>query len=136
MPSRLRIARRGLLGALGGALGVAAPGAAAGVDGGRRRLTLLDTHVAGTAYYEARRVRGNLRPGETLFLRREPGNPHDDLAIEVFTATGSKLGYVPRVTNEPFARLMDADQTVDACVIEVDPDRYDDIWISLTLEIA
>lgn len=132
MPTRPRITRRGLLGVLAGALGVAAPAA----ETESRRLTLLETHVAGTAYYEAERVRGKLRPGETLFLRREPGNAHDAMAIEVFTAAGAKLGYVPRVDNEPFARLMDADQAVDACVIEVDPDRYDDIRISLTLEVA
>ena len=137
MPTRSWLTRRGMLAALSGAFGAAAPAAAMAVPtASRRRLTLLETHVAGSAYYEARRVRGGLRSGETLILRREPGNVHDDLAIEVFTTAGAKLGYVPRLENEPFARLIDAGRTVEAYVIEVDPGRHDDIWMGLTLQLA
>ena len=135
--SPLALTRRTLLAALSGALGLAVPAARAREPAPvRQSLTLLETYVAGTAYYEARRVRGDLRPGEALVLRREPGNAYDDLAIEVFTGKGAKLGYVPRVDNEPFARLMDAGETVRACVIDVDPARYEDIGIRLTLRIA
>ena len=112
--------------------------AAESVRGGarRRRLTLVETYIAGTAYYEARRVRGALRPGELLVLRREPDNAYDELAIEVFTGAGAKLGYVPRADNEPFARLLDAGETVTAAVIDVDPARYDDIHMALALRTA
>ena len=100
--SPLAFTRRRLFGAALGAVGLAGPTvAAAGPARARRRLTLLETYVAGTAYYEARHVRGALRPGEALVLRREPDNAYDDLAIEVFTSAGAKLGYVPRADNEP-----------------------------------
>ena len=129
--------RRTLLAALSGALGLAGSSAGAGKPApARRPLTLLETFVAGTAYYEARRVRRGLRPGDLLVLRREPDNPYDDLAIEVFTHAGAKLGYVPRADNEPFARLLDAGNALKASVIDVDPDRYDDIHMRLTLRIA
>lgn len=132
MTARSQLTRRGMLAALS-ATPVAAAGAAAPP---RRRLTLLETYVAGTGYYDAPRVRVDLRPGEALVLRREPGNAHDELAIEVFTGAGAKLGYVPQADNEPFARLIDAGRTVSARVIEVDPARYDDIWIALALHGA
>lgn len=99
----------------------------------RERLLLVATHVAGTAYYEAEAVRDGLRPGEALALRREPGNPHDALAIEVLTRGGRKLGYVPRADNPALARLMDAGETLIAEVDSVDPRRWDDVHMRLFL---
>ena len=99
MIARLPVAvtRRSLLAVLSGALGMAVPAAAAAKPvPARRLLKLLETYVAGTRYYEARRVRGGLRPGERLVLRREPENAFDDMAIEVFTGAGTKLGYARR----------------------------------------
>ena len=135
--SPLAVTRRTLVASLTGVFGLAAPAVRAGEpERARRSLTLLDTYVAGTAYYEAPGVLEELRPGEALVLRREPDNAYDGLAIEVFTVESIKLGYVPRADNEPFARLMDAGETVTAEVIDVDPSRYDDIGIRLTLQIA
>lgn len=96
-------------------------------------LFLLETHVAGTAYYRADEVRENLRVGQPLILAREPANPHDALAIEVFTSEGVKLGYVPRVRNPPFARLMDAGRTVLARLAATGPREWDDIRMKLLL---
>jgi hypothetical protein len=45
---------------------------------------------------------------ETVALQREPSNAHDSLAIRVYDSTGNALGYIPRITNAPLARLMDA----------------------------
>lgn len=135
---KARMTRRSLLAALSGVVGLAAPAAAARAAAPAVReeeLALAATYVAGTAYYEADRVRAGLRPGDPLVLRREPDNPHDGLAIEVFTAAGVKLGYVPRADNQPFAMLMDAGKTVRAEVIDVDPERYEDISMVLTLRL-
>ena len=139
--SRLTLTRRTLLAALSGVLGMAAPGARAREPAPTPTmqgwsLVLRETYVAGTPYYEAGRVGGDLRPGDALVLRREPDNAYDDLAIEVFTAAGPKLGYVPRADNEPFARLMDAGKAVTAEVIDVSPERYGSIRMRLTLHAA
>ena len=134
--SSITLTRRTLLATLSGALGMAAPGARAREPAPTKQgwsLVLRETYVAGAPYYEARRVVGGLRPGDALVLRREPDNAYDDLAIEVFTAAGPKLGYVPRADNEPFARLMDAGKAVTAEVISVNPKRYGDIRMRLTL---
>ena len=139
--SPLTLTRRTLLAALSGVLGMAAPGARAREPAPTPApqgwsLVLRETYVAGTPHYEARRVGGDLRPGDALVLRREPDNAYDDLAIEVFTAAGPKLGYVPRADNEPFARLMDAGKAVTAEVIDATSGRYGSIRMRLTLHVA
>lgn len=96
------------------------------------QVSPLETFVAGSVYYDAPEVRDLLVPGNKLILSRQPSNPHDQAAIEVFTTGGKKLGYVPRVDNPPFADLMDAGRKVLAEVIDVDLYRYDDIQIRLT----
>lgn len=84
-----------------------------------RDIFLLETHVAGIIYHQAESVKDGLSVGMPLALRREPANPHDDLAIEVFTVGNVKLGYVPRVRNPVLARLMDAGKTLIAEVAKV-----------------
>jgi hypothetical protein len=83
------------------------------------RVLLLECDVAGMPYYDADAALAALRPGAPLLLRREPGNRHDALAIEVSTAVGLKLGYVPRLHNPVIARLMDAGKRIVAEVVEV-----------------
>ena len=83
-------------------------------------IFLLETHVAGLQYYQASEIVGRLQAGNTLILRREPANPHDDLAIEILVASGQKLGYVPRFRNPVLARLMDAGKELLATVAIID----------------
>ena len=73
-----------------------------------RDISLLECHVAGTAYRDLIEIEPALCAGEELTLRREPDNEHDALAIQILTADGTHLGYVPRAKNEPLAHLMDA----------------------------
>ncbi len=96
-------------------------------------LLPLDTYVAGTYYYQADEVRHMLLPSERLRLRREPTNPHDPAAIEVFTTDNIKLGYVPAAANQPFAEMMDHGYQVTAQVIATKPEHYRDIDIQLRL---
>lgn len=83
-----------------------------------RSLFLIETHVAGLAYHQAMAALPDLAPGQTLMLRREPMNLHDELAIEVFRGD-LKLGYVPRFRNPVLARLMDAGKPLAAEVASV-----------------
>ena len=111
-----------------------APLAARAMPAPREAVSLLETHVAGTAYYEAESVRHRLAIGDPLVLRREPNNPHDALAIEVYTALGAKLGYVPRDYNPAIARLIDAERLIAAEITEVhDDQRWNDISMRLRL---
>lgn len=90
-----------------------------------RDIFLLETHVAGLSYHQAKIALPNLRVGESLTLRREPANPHDELAIEILAPGGLKLGYIPRQRNPVLARLMDAGKLLFATVASIDADsRY------------
>lgn len=90
-----------------------------------RDIFLLETHVAGLAYHQISQALPDLAVSKALTLRREPSNPHDPLAIEILTAGGLKLGYVPRHRNPVLARLMDAGKQLLATTASIGADeRY------------
>jgi len=70
--------------------------------------------------------------GAPLVLRREPHNPHDANAIEVFTADGAKLGYVPRRRNRRLAELMDAGHAFDARIGQINQGHGGAIGLIIT----
>jgi hypothetical protein len=77
--------------------------------------------VAGYQHYDGGRIAAQLRAGDRLILRRQPENEYDEAAIEIFTETGIKLGYVARNSNQPMAMLMDRGQRLEAEILELDP---------------
>lgn len=85
----------------------------------RARLHLQDCRIAGSQYYAAYAVLPRLRPGDPLRLRRQPDNPHDDRAIEVFWRE-HKLGYLPRLDNAAAASLLDRAHLLRAEIIGID----------------
>lgn len=82
-----------------------------------REILLAECHLSGTLGDELRAIEPSLTSGVLLKLQREPGNPHDNLAIRVYDAIGHALGYVPRITNAPLARLLDAGKQMFARVV-------------------
>jgi hypothetical protein len=78
-----------------------------------------------------------LREGDALLLRREPGNPHDELAIAIFTGPGDKLGYVPRPYNDIPAIIADQDVHLRAEIAEIYPDAetWERVLVSLWEEV-
>ena len=73
-----------------------------------REIMLIECQIAGMIPRDVQTVEPDLVPGALLPLKREPENPHDPLAIMVFSEAGYHLGYVPRAQNEVLARLLDA----------------------------
>ncbi|WP_047153291.1 HIRAN domain-containing protein [Aneurinibacillus tyrosinisolvens] len=55
----------------------------------------IDFYVAGTRYYSIDEAEMELTPGSKLLFRLEPENEFDPHAIEIFTLSNKKLGYVP-----------------------------------------
>ena len=91
----------GLLHGAGGALDIPQPY--------ERDIFLFETSIAGTSHVEGiLELEPDLQIGERLTFFREPDNPYDRSAIVVRTEAGQKIGYVPRVDNIVFSRLMDA----------------------------
>lgn len=135
--SPVAVRRRGILRSLmAGGLALLGARTAAAVPAvvTRPSVTLQETHVAGTAYYRAGAVLPTLREGQTLILRRQPDNPFDPLAIEVLTAVGEKLGFVPRAANPPYARMLDAGYPLTARITAVQPGRWDLVRMEIGLD--
>jgi len=110
--------RRFFLGAVFGSLGFSAGGNACAKPPDQR-IELLRAPLAGYPYYQADQVLNRLRVGTRLVLRREPSNPYDRYAVEVFTTDGIKLGYIPRASVRSIARNMDRGIPVHAEICEL-----------------
>lgn len=54
-----------------------------------RDLFLIETHVAGMSYHQANLAVPTLVVGTPLTLRREPANPHDELALKFWRRAAS-----------------------------------------------
>jgi hypothetical protein len=99
----------------------------------RREIELLRTFVAGTAYYDAAGALPDLAEGQELALRRQPANPHDAKAIEVYSSRGVKLGYVPRADNPALSALLDDGRRLRCRIAALHPGRYQDIRMAVAL---
>ncbi len=101
----------------------------------KNQIYLQTSSVAGTPFHHTHEIWYLLKPEDVLTLRREPDNPHDANAIEVFWGE-TKLGYVPRAENTILARMMDKGRQVTAILTEVKliADYYEPV-VELMMEI-
>ena len=101
----------------------------------KQETFLFEGFVAGFSYYDGENVLGRLKPGNPLILKREPGNPYDRLAIEIYTRGGVKLGYVPRDINAVPAALLDQSMALKAVVTEINLPPAPD-WERVRFEVV
>lgn len=97
-----------------------------------REIMLVECHIAGTSHREVAEIDPLLAPGALLVLKREMSNPHDPLAIMIFTGEGRHLGYVPRAKNEALARLMDAGKLLFA---KLEAKAWQGDWLKVEVRI-
>ena len=95
-------------------------------------LHLQDSRVAGSHYYDCHAVLDRLCLGDALQLRRQPDNPHDPRAIEVFWRE-HKLGYLSRLDNAAAASLIDRTHVLRAEIIGVDDPKEE--WEPVRLRV-
>jgi hypothetical protein len=77
-----------------------------------QHLGQIDTKIVGLQYYDAR-----AKPGEKVYLEREPENSHDNNAVRAETLDFEKAGHLPRQLARWLAPLIDAGRVrVDAAV--------------------
>lgn len=91
----------------------------------RDPVRVLVTRVNGESYYDANLSAPTLATGDRVRLARQPDNPYDREAIEVFDAQRRKLGYVARIDNGAVARMMDAGERFEARVAQIDRSSLD-----------
>ncbi len=95
-------------------------------------LHLHDGRIAGSHYYDCDAVLSRMAVSDELQLRRQPGNPHDARAVEVFWRE-HKLGYLPRRDNAAAASLLDRGHRLQARVIGIDDADHE--WEPVRLRV-
>ncbi len=71
-----------------------------------KSIMLIDTAVAGFQHYKGNEVWGRLKTGDNLRLAREPRNPFDYDAVEIYRGR-DKIGYIPRTHTAAIAQMLD-----------------------------
>jgi len=89
--------------------------------------------VAGYQYYDGDIAERRLQEGRLLQLQRDAHNPHDHRAVEVWTDTDLKLGYIPADQNEMTAFFLDNSVEVAAIVRELRRDH--ETWTRLRVDL-
>lgn len=87
-----------------------------------KRIYLGDFFIAGYKYYEGEEVIKELKEGEELNFKRQKDNEFDEKAIEIYTKSGKKLGYVPMDLNFIPANIMDQEIKIAGNISEIDHD--------------
>ncbi len=76
-----------------------------------KNILLIDTDVAGFQHYKGNDVWGRLKTGDNLRLAREPRNPFDYDAVEIYRGR-DKIGYIPRTHTAAIAQMLDRGMTL------------------------
>ena len=75
------------------------------------------------------------RPGDLLELVRQPDNPHDPLAVAIFTASDTCVGYLGRDRAAWIAPKIDRGYLVSAIVERVKGINLPDATLGLVLRV-
>lgn len=118
------------LGLSAAAASLAAPAAAALPS--PAAAPLFDFAIAGGHHHGLVRALATLAIGDALELRREPDNPYDANAVAVYDSKGLKLGFLPRRSNPPVAKLMDEGRSVTAEIVGVLNGEEDEDGLAFT----
>lgn len=122
------------VGAWVGALPLTALASGARLSHRSRALQVLDSRIAGFAYYDGKDCLASMSAGEKLSFRREPENPHDRRAVEIFW-DGRKIGYVPRSHNRVLCHLMDSGEVVIGEVKLVDTGNWEPLYFTASVVV-
>jgi len=72
-----------------------------------QKAYLLQSFVAGFRFYKGMELLPHMQEQDMVELRRHPDNEHDEFAVALYWQQ-EMIGYLPAVSNEIIARLMDA----------------------------
>jgi len=83
------------------------------VGNNSKAILIQTSSVAGFQFYDGDHLWDQLSIGDVLQLIREPDNPYDENAVEIYWRN-KKLGYLPRVENTAIAQMMNQEQEITA----------------------
>lgn len=87
-----------------------------------KKIILMDSVVAGFQYYKGDEIWERMKTIDHLRLVREPKNPFDYDAIEVYRGR-EKIGYLPRGHNSPIAQMMDRGIKINSKIQRLNKDH-------------
>jgi HIRAN domain len=94
-------------------------------------ILVLETIVAGTSFKKLKDVEPNLNTQVKLELVREPNNEFDSFAIALYF-NKTKIGYIPKSSNEVIARLLDAGKPFFATIEAKD---WEGNWLKIEIKV-
>ena len=98
-----------------------------------KRIYLGDFFIAGFKYYEGEEVIKELKEGEELKFKRQKENEYDEKAIEIYSGSGKKLGYIPMDLNFIPANIMDQEIKIAGNISGIDHSA--ESWEKVTVSI-
>lgn len=101
-----------------------------------KRIKVYENYIKGIAHYRFKELRKKLREGDSVFLRREPGNLYDSFAIEVYHGD-NKLGYIAAYENIVLSNLLDQGVELPAVISKINrtSSLYNEIAIEVFAEV-
>ena len=97
-----------------------------------KEIFLIESQVAGTAYYNLREIEPDINQNDIMIFIREPENSYDNKAIAILDKKGNKLGYIPKEKNEILANLLDAGKLVFG---KLDDKMWLGDWLKLKIKV-
>ena len=104
----------------------------ADIGNNSKAILIQTSSIAGFQFYDGEHIWDQLSIGDMLQLIRQPDNPYDENAVELYWRN-SKLGYLHRVENTAIARIMDQEQEITA-KISNKRESFNP-WKRLTIEV-
>ncbi|MFM1525718.1 MULTISPECIES: HIRAN domain-containing protein [Helcococcus] len=99
----------------------------------QKDIFLFDTYIAGTTHIEnIDELEKEINIDNRLEFFRQEENTNDTNAIEIRNSKNIKIGYVPKVDNIIFSRLMDAGKLLYAIVTNKE---YYGKWVKIYIDI-
>ena len=99
-----------------------------------KKITLLDSAVAGFQHYNGDVIWGRMKTGDHLHLVREPKNPFDYDAVEVYRGR-DKIGYLPRTHNSAIAQMMDRGMMIRSKIQRLNKNNVSRERVGITVEM-
>ncbi len=99
-----------------------------------KKIILLDSAVAGFQHYKGDEIWGRMKSGDHLHLVREPKNPFDYDAVEVYRGK-DKIGYIPREHNSPIAQMMDRGMMIKSKIQRLSKNNMSKEKVGISVEM-
>jgi hypothetical protein len=87
----------------------------------RERPKVIRDYITEWQHYEGENVLHTLKVGDILQLRRQPTNPYDKFAVEIYSSNGMKLGFVSRAYSDIVSAALAGKKVVICTIVGINP---------------